>query len=434
MLKKIFYKIYFSIPHRIRSREFYKFKKILEKNSDISKEKVIEYQINKFKEILNIAYYYTDFYRQKYDEVGFHPSMFKTMEDLKKIPILERYELRDNLERMKNKNFNGKLRKSFTSGSTGTPTLIYTSSKGIQRELASLSHQFDRIGFDYINSARIEIRGKVENDHLYDYIKEQKILRINILKINQNTIHKIIEKIKSVGYENIYGYPSAIFIFSELILKNKISLNIKKIIFASEILYDWQLEYIENVFPDAAKFCFYGMAERVCLAGWMKDDRKYYFLPSYGITEFDDKNCIIGTSLINDVVPLIRYKTTDIAGEKIETKGSYFPVIKNIQGRLEDIVYDIKGNKIPPSSLTFIFKNLGNYINKTKLIQNSFKEWSVYFETKYKNEKDKEIELIIDSMKKMFGKEIIVKVIFSEELSSENNGKFKWVEQKIKRL
>jgi phenylacetate-CoA ligase len=74
------------------------------------------------------AYYRSPFYRRKWDEAGFHPEKLKTLDDLRRIPILTKEEIRK--DQAENPPFGSYLcveprdvlRIHGTSGTTGRPT------------------------------------------------------------------------------------------------------------------------------------------------------------------------------------------------------------------------------------------------------------------------------------------------------------------------
>jgi len=91
----------------------------------------------------------------------------------------------------------------------------------------------------------------------------------------------------------------------------------------------------------------YGLTERTNLAFAMHDGAvtsPYQFHALYGWNENRvryGRHEIVGTSLWNEVMPLIRYCTGDYA--RIDEHGR----CDNIEGRLQDFVIDRHGNRLP---------------------------------------------------------------------------------------
>lgn len=62
----------------------------------MSPQKIQQYQLDSLKEILKRSYDQNEFYRAKMEEAGFSPKEFKKLEDIQKIPFLNKDELRGN--------------------------------------------------------------------------------------------------------------------------------------------------------------------------------------------------------------------------------------------------------------------------------------------------------------------------------------------------
>ena len=415
-------------------KEFIAFLALLKENEKKSFNEITNYQFTKLKQQVKNAYDYTKFYRKKYDEKSFKPEDLKVFSDIKKIPILTRDELRKFSRLMKLNNFKGKLYKGYTSGTTGHPIELFFDKKTLSREWASICYQWARVGYNP-KDGRVEFRGLIEKDIDYIFLPVDRILRINIIKMSKSNINTIINKIKKTKYQFFHGYPSALYKFAKILEAKKINLSPKAILLASEVLYDWQMETIDRVFPFSKKIIHYGQAEKVALGAW-NNDRNYHFIPSYGLLEIDEENNeMIATGFINDIMPIIRYRLTDsIEGfqdSPLSPKKTLVPVVKTIHGRIEDYTYNSKGEMIPPAVVTFPFKKL-KHIRACKIIQNSLIDFNVIFETTKKENSLMEIENIINDLKKIYGKDSNMKINIVDKIPVDKSGKFKWIESNFK--
>jgi phenylacetate-coenzyme A ligase PaaK-like adenylate-forming protein len=438
-LESIARKIYCFIPYEKRKldKDFYEFLKLLKENEKKSLDKVKEYQFKRLKEIVSIAYYNTDFYKEKYEKENFHPDDLKNLGDITKIPLLKKDEVRHCAKKMIDRRVDIKsLSKSYTSGTTGKALELYQDKKTSSREWASICYQWERVGYK-IGDGRIELRGFIKDERDYIYLPDERVLRINIIKMNNKNIYKIIKKIKQINFEFIHGYPSAIFKFAKILEENKMDYNPKAIMMASEVLYDWQMKIIDKVF-NCPKIIHYGQAEKVALGAWT-NKRKYSFIPSYGILEYDkDSKELIATGFLNEVMPLIRYQLTDtvedFSDNPIEKTNILYPVIKNIIGREEDYTYDNKKNLIPPAVVTFPFKQL-KFIDAAKIIQNNINDFELILESVYKKDDinlQQEILALVSNFKKLYGNKANFKINVTKKISLGANGNFRWIECKIK--
>ena len=92
------------------------------------RETVLEHQKTALTNLIQHAYSNTTYYKALFDELGLQPSDIQTQEDLKKIPILTKQTIKDNLLRLStNDHFGKNMIKCTSGGSTGEQALIYRS-------------------------------------------------------------------------------------------------------------------------------------------------------------------------------------------------------------------------------------------------------------------------------------------------------------------
>lgn len=415
--------------------EFTRFFELLGELERQPYEQVRAYQLQQLKKLVNSAYENSDFYRKKFDRAGFNPSDLQSLEDLTKIPILTKEEIRANAASMiANGKSPEKLLKAKTSGTTGHSLSVYIDEDVIAREWASITYQWSRIGYQP-GEGRIELRGLVPDGKDFMVVPELNVLRINVITISEANLDRILERMRQSGFRFLQGYPSALVKFAKL-MKNRNDLpNLKGIFMGSEMIYDWQVDLVASVFK-CPIMAHYGQAEGVALAGW-KGDRKYRFIPAYGIVERDlTNNGLIATSLINDVTPLIRYRLTDGVEDFAERNTgteTLFPVVEKIKGRMEDETFDDQGRRIPCAVVAFPFQEL-RVIDKVKLIQYSIGNVDLLVNSKRSPDDaglNKEIERLIGLLKSLYGEKTIFTIRHVDDIPEDANGKYRWVECRI---
>ncbi|OQA80073.1 MAG: Phenylacetate-coenzyme A ligase [bacterium ADurb.Bin243] len=425
------------IPYRykILDADFFRFTETLFENENKSYEQMLHFQFEALKAQVEKAYRFSDFYYQKYNLGGFNPSQLKNFDDIARIPMLTKSEVRENVEKMLVVNDRKNLIAGYTSGTTGKALKLYASPVTFSRELAAVLYQWSRIGFRP-GDWRVELRGFVEGDMDYVELSWENVLRINIIKLSSKNIRNVFQKIKRIKCVFIHGYPSAIYKFTKLLIEAGLTLKVRGVFLASEVLYDWQLSLIDGYFKGADMIAHYGQAEKIVLGAWDRGIRKYNFIPTYGYLELDDATDeIIGTGFINDVMPIIRYKMTDTASgfSKIpESSKMLFPVVEKIIGRQGDFTLNEGGNLIPPAIVTFPFKQL-TVITACKLIQNDINVFDLIVEGPRTSELSAEASGVVKGLKKIYGKNAVFKIIVMEKIPVDKSGKFRWIECKINR-
>ncbi|PKP61718.1 hypothetical protein CVT91_02170 [Candidatus Atribacteria bacterium HGW-Atribacteria-1] len=444
-IKKPIKYLYGLMPYEKRlGRVFWDTYNFLQESQWWSKEKLEEYQMKELEKLLKHAYKNVPYYRRVFDERGLKPKDIQDFDDLKKLPYLTKDEFRDNFNNKKIISKNIKLSKlplSHTSGTTGKPLQFYVNIDEGAKEWAFICHQWSRVGYKP-GDKRIELRGSVNQKIPIFYSKPSNIIRFSPIIENKEKAKLYLKKMEEFGAQFLHGYPGAIASFALLIKQYKLNINfkLKAILFASEIIYKWEREIVENIF-DCRVFSHYGCAEKTILAAECEKSQIYHCLPQYGITEFDPKTKeVIATGFINTLNPFIRYKMTDVAlNPRFEScekcKRNYYPIFDGVEGRLEDFIVTPEGFLIAPAIITHPFKDLQT-IKNTQIIQQSTEKIIlrvVPLEDVNKELLNKEIQFLSQELKKIIGEKIKIIPEIENEIELSLSGKFKWIISEVSR-
>lgn len=412
-------------------KDFWQYYKLLNETQFLSMDKLKELQLSQLKKVLTHAYTNSGFYKNLYDEYGVNINSIQSFEDFKQIPIVDKKMLRkaNNLT-VPNK----KIHMINTSGTTGSPFQFYSDATGTSMELAAIFHQWMRIGFKP-GDLRIEMRG-FQMDPIR-YYPDSNIIRFSIIKMNSN-IKLMVDLMNRYQVPFIHGYPSAIAKFAMLCKENQLKLNyhLQGVLLASEIVYEWQVDLIREVLEPTKIIAHYGNAERVALGAWCEHSQVYHFLPLYGYVEKGTSGELIGTGFLNTATPFIRYRMTDIMEDFTEEVcpycgRGYFPLVKNIGGRIEEYLIDEKGELIPPAVLTFPFKQIKS-IKSLQIEQLENKNLIIRIvaaEGAY-NHLIKEKEEITNGFKLILGSSIEIEFENVKEILLTDSCKYKWITSK----
>jgi phenylacetate-CoA ligase len=220
-----------------------------------------------------------------------------------------------------------------------------------KKEAAYVSHSFKSHNSNLYGEWSVWIRRhspKNENDLIVkDY--ELKRIYLSAFHLNDETIHDYVRIINQSKTKTIVTYPSTAYWLSCLLEKNNLILDrITSIHGASEKCLPMWSEKIKSVFGFNLKM-HYGQVEKVSFAYQSSFSENYHESLTYSFSEYDDNNTIIGTSFMNNVMPFIRYKTNDVV-ELLETPDYGFSsplIIKEIDGRVDDMIVSESNSKIP---------------------------------------------------------------------------------------
>jgi phenylacetate-CoA ligase len=259
------------------------------------------------------------FYQYYYASLGFDSSQLSDFDDLVKIPVVGKDDLRKMgvEERFGSRSSEG-IRVN-TGGTTGQPLELLLDDQSYAREWAHMHTIWEQLGYK-TSSIKITLRGMNLGDQpvRYNFIHNE--FQINAyceFDRVAKALSKILAKYK---VEYVHGYPSGIYEFikqlsadhPEILLALKSSL--KGVLFGSEFPAPVYRGYIEDSLG-VDTISWYGHTEMAVLAREKDEAFVYYPFQSYGYTEaveIGGKSHLVGTTIHNKIGPLIRYDTGDI--------------------------------------------------------------------------------------------------------------------------
>lgn len=395
--------------------------------NSLNENELLELYNLRFLKIFKRAFEYSRFYNSLYKSIGLKINDIKDLTDINKLPVIKRNDIKLQADEIYN-GFHFFKIKGLTSGTSGSPLTVFRSPISINTESAYIRNFRSIHGYQF-GQPLVSIRGALDKNSLYKYIKESNTLFISSPNINEDNIvlfHSLMKKLKPRAIEAFPSYYYKLFI--EL-SKKKLILDIPISFTSSEMLYDFQREQIESYFKTKI-FDWYGNVERTIGLVQYKY-RDYKPLPLYSINEFN-KEKLVTTSLNNKYFPLIRYEVDD----RIDVKSDNLitnivsPEIVKINGRIGDSI-DLKdGSQV--SCIDHAFKGI-NHLTFAQVHQYNLhnpiiiklvveKEFSNKDENKLKNNL---IKLIGNNMKFNF------QYCNKDDLSYINGDKFKLIIKSI---
>lgn len=317
-----------------------------------SAEVAKQYQLDRIREILTLAHEKTRFYRRAFDSVGFRPGDLRSLDDLAKLPTIDRTTVVEHLSEMCTRSVDGKdVDYISTGGTSGTPLHFYINANRSFVEYAYLTTSWERVGYRLGMPVAV-LRGRmVHPDRGGLYHEYDPILRHHYYSnfhLTNDNMERYLNHMRTIGPCMFHAYPSSAHALARFILvgKAKAPRGIKGILLESETVYPDQLVDIEQAFGVRALSC-YGHSEKLVLAAQCEYTTHYHVWPTYGYCELLDaegkpvrqpgqEGEIVGTGFINKVVPFIRYRTGDHAtyvGERCDACGREHTVIADVKGR-----------------------------------------------------------------------------------------------------
>ena len=254
-------------------------------------------------------------------------------------------------------------------------------------------------------------------------------LFLSSYNINSKTAGTYLRLIEKHHPKAIEGYPSSLYSLALVFRDKGFECHIPVAFTSSETLFDYQRKLIEEVFHTQV-FDHYGTTERTIRLEESLDHNGYFEDPGYGIEEYYDDH-IISTSLINDVFPLIRYKTDDriVLKEGVNKSLQGFiddaSGIERIVGRTDDILFCKDGSMV--TRVDFIEE--GKHIKACQWIQNEKGKLEIRIAPD-EGFSNKDVDFVVEETLKRCGHgnmDITTMVCSMDEMIYSKRGKFKLI-------
>lgn len=390
----------------------------------MSKEELRQRNEKVFLRIFRRAYNDSIFYHKLYTGAGIKIDDIKTLDDIKKLPVITKDMVRKHADEMTVVP-KWRLIANHTSGTTGTPLTVYEDWPSIWREQAYFYCYRKRCGFTY-GQPLVSLRGNLDRNDIYLNVHISNTLYLSSYNINADNVKTYYDKITSHKPIAIEGYPSSLYTLGLLLKDKGLKLHIPLTFTSSENLLDYQRKLIENQF-DSQVYDHFGTTERTIRLSECIDHGGYYEDPGYSINEYVEDGEIT-TSLINESFPMIRYKGNDIM--ELNENGVDKCIVKKIQGRDEDFVICKDGTKL--KRLGFIMKEASN-VKATQLIQDAIGEIKILIVPE-SNFTEKDQDKILSAFWNRVGKDNMdVEVVKTsmEDLVYSKRRKFKYIINRI---
>jgi phenylacetate-CoA ligase len=321
------------------------------------------WQFDRLRTILALASRSVPHYRTALQAI--RPEEIVDEVSLRRIPLLSKQELRQNESRFLVNGFDrSHAFVDRTSGSTGTALTVYWPIPAIQRYWAV--HEVtvrNAVGVDRLlpramMGGRPIVPGRQASPPYWRYNRRWGQLYMSSYHISSQTAPVYAEAIRSSGVVWLTGYGSAIGALARDALDAGLSpVPLRVVIVSGDTLQSGMRTAIEQFFQCRC-YDHYGQAEGIC---WIFEcDRgRLHVIPEFGIMEIvtpDGTPCppgevgeIVATGLLNDGMPLLRYRTGDSAAWAIDQQcscGRNTPIIDRLEGRVDDYLVTADGRRI----------------------------------------------------------------------------------------
>ncbi len=315
-------------------------------------------QIERLRTILRHAVAQVPYYQRLFQERRMAPDDIRSPEDLKRLPVLTKDRLRNHFSELTARDAaRWRPRVEQTSGSTGSAVRFYVDRPSNVLEFVHYWRFWGWAGYrlgDRFAELSAEEFLPFER-HAATRVRFQRAtgrLLMNSLLLARGQRDDWAHVLREYRPRFLKGLPSNLYVLALLLGERPRGLALQAVFSQGEQLLEHQRRRIEEVFQ-CPVYDAYGQMERTAAITQCPSGR-YHVHMDYGLVEFEEVPGleppgsdsriaeILGTSLHNRVMPLIRYRTGDYVELKKEACpcpcGRSFPVVESLLGRQTAVV------------------------------------------------------------------------------------------------
>ncbi|MDH3443513.1 MAG: hypothetical protein OEN50_06280 [Deltaproteobacteria bacterium] len=418
--------------------------RILEANERSSLAILQELQFRQLRSFIEHCYNLSPYYRRKFEIHGLVPKDIREPENVSRIPVTPKADLRAQTEAFFTAKIDRRMVAVHTSGTTGSPITVYFSREDIGKRFAFLE-RCRRWASVHVGQRRASFTGQSivpegqEAAPFWRYNRPGNQLLFSSYHLSPDHLPSYAMALEKFSPEIIEGYPSAIHVLAEYLIRNNLSGLVKPhaILVSAETVLPHQRHAIEQAFQ-AKLYNQYASSEGAPFIGECGAGRLHVHLDSGFIeilrsdgtpAQAGETGEMVVTSFTSHVTPLLRYAIGDVAESAAVAAecpcGLPFPTVQAVVGRVDDILFTPDRGFV--GRLDTVFKKLPNSIVEAQIIQTSERRIALRLVPDRKKYQSEHATLVVVEMRKRLGQAVKIEVEEIEQIPRSANGKMRAV-------
>jgi phenylacetate-coenzyme A ligase PaaK-like adenylate-forming protein len=391
--------------------------------------------------LLKHAYYTVPFYRERFGQLGLHPNDFKRLEDVQRLPVLTKSDLRKHASRLRSDLYtDDELMVKRTSGSTGVAIEVVIDRSSVEWKTACTIRSDEWSGWrlggriarlwgnpDYLQEGwRVRLRKRLVERTTY----------LDTLGVDESRLRGFAERLRARRPSLLFGHAHSLYLLACYVKKHVPNpCQPDGIISTAMLLHDYQRAAIEETFgcPVTNR---YGCEEVSLIACecdlhsglHLNSDSLYTeVLREEQLGHAPDTGSLLVTDLTNFAMPIIRYKVGDVVVKTDRSCpcGRGLPLIEKIEGREADYVLAPGGKLVSGISLTDNFATQIRGAAQVQIVQESIDLLRIRMVPGDDFDDTSRVQLT-DMVRNMFGGSMRHEVELVEQIPQEPSGKYRF--------
>ena len=408
----------------------------------LAPDKIRALQEDKLHRLVVHAYRHVPYYRERMKALGLTPDDIRSLDDLRKLPMLSKADVRKHLffDIMSDNHKKSEILKISTSGSTGEPFVCFVDRPQLEFRWAATLRAQEWTGYRF-GDRQLRLwhqtlglsRTQVAREYSDAFLSRRRF--IPAYEMSDETLREFVKQIEDYQPVLLDGYAESFNFLSRYLAEHgRLNIQPKGIISSAQSLPDSSRRAIEEAFG-CKVFDKYGSREFSGLAYECDaHDGHHVVGEGYIIETLKDGEPaapgeigeVVVTDLNNLCLPFIRYRIGDLA-EAMDPAipcacGRGLPRIGNIQGRVQSIIIGSKGQYVPGTFFAHVLKDYDHAIRQFQIVQEQ--RGSIVFKVvKGKRYTDEVLAEVLGVLHKFLGEELVIQVDFVENVDMVRTGK-----------
>lgn len=352
-------------------------------------EQIREIQNRRLRRLLLHAHQHVPYYREAMNACGLAPEDVHGAEDLARLPLLGKDDVRENLhfDLFAETHVKREMLRVSTSGSTGEPFVVYADRAQLEMRWATTLRALEWTGWRFGDrQARLwhQTIGMSLSQQLRERIDAWLMRRIFIpaFELNDGNLPQLMKRIRRHRPVLVDGYAESFNFLAHYAKQTNVAkLSPRAVMSSAQIMPDQVRQVIEERF-ETQVFDKYGSREFSGIAYECEAHAGHHVMAESYIVELLNGNRparpgetgeVVITDLNNYHVPLIRYRIGDLAVALDESEpcpcGRGLPRIGPIQGRSQAVVVCPNGTWLPGGFFGHFFKEYDYAVRQYQVVQ-----------------------------------------------------------------
>ncbi len=432
----------FSQTHWMLTRDVEHYYDNLRKTQWLPSAEMRELQDEKLRRLVRHAYRNVPYYRARMQELKLHPDDIRGQDDLGKLPLLTKQDVRKHLyfDILADNHDKREMLRIATSGSTGEPFVVYANRSQLEFRWAATLRSQEWTGYQFGDPC-VRLWHQTLGMSTSQILKERADALMSnrkfvpVFEMHEDKLDRMVRDIADWKPTLLDGYAEALdFLAHYLKSRGGVAVAPKAIMSSAQTLPDSSRKLIEDAFG-CRVFDKYGAREFSGIAYECEAHDGHHVVGEGYIVEVlrdgapaapGELGEIVITDLNNTCLPFLRYRIGDL-GTAMDPAaacpcGRGLPRIGSIEGRVQSIIQGSSGQFLPGSFFPHYLKELDHAIKRFQVVQERVGEitFNVVKGGRYS---DDVLQEVLATLRRHLGDDMKIHVNFVDNIELVRTGK-----------